>query len=160
MMTLYHGSNVEIHKIIIQKNRSPKDFGQGFYLSDNLQQARNFARYKADKPKSETHEQVVTRFEFNDAVLYDDSLRIKRFDGYNLDWIQFVKDNRKGCNKDYDIVIGPIANDDVKTQFAKHIMGEISEEELMESLKWKHCTYQYCFITPAAIAQLTPKGTI
>ena len=48
------------------------------------------------------------------------------------------------------IVIGPIANDDVRTQFVKHMLGEITEIELMENLKWKRCTYQYCFISVSA----------
>ena len=49
------------------------------------------------------------------------------------------KANRQVRNNDYDIVIGPIANDDVRTQFVKHMLGEITEIELMENLKWsKH----------------------
>ena len=61
---------------------------------------------------------------------------------------------------DYDIVIGPIANDDVKTQFARHLLGEITLEELMESLKWKRCTYQYCFISEEAIKRLKATGIV
>ena len=37
---------------------------------------------------------------------------------------------------------------------------EITLEELMESLKWKRCTYQYCFISEEAIKRLKATGTV
>ena len=160
MMMLYHGSDVEIKSVDLSKSQVFKDFGRGFYLSSDLGQARNFAKYKADKPKSKTRIPVVTAFEVDDGIFSDGTFRVKRFDAYTMEWIQFVKANRCILNADYDIVIGPIANDDVKTQFAKHLLGEITEEELMESLKWKRCTYQYCFISEAAVSKLKAKGLV
>ena len=38
-MKLYHGSNLVIEKIDLSKGRPAKDFGRGFYLSDNMDQA-------------------------------------------------------------------------------------------------------------------------
>ena len=72
---------------------------------------------------------IVIEFEFDDSHLYDGSLRVIRFDGYSLEWVSFIKANRQVRNNDYDIVIGPIANDDVRTQFVKHMLGEITEIE-------------------------------
>jgi len=159
MMTLYHGSDVEVKDIDLSESKINKDFGRGFYLSSDLDQARNFARYKADKPQSKTGMPVVTEFQFDEAVLTGEDICVKCFDGYTLEWAQFIKANRRTTCSEYDIVIGPIANDDVKTQFARHLLGEITEEKLMESLKWKKCTYQYCFISEAAIKYLIQKGT-
>ena len=34
-MKLYHGSNILIDKIDLSKSKPNKDFGRGFYLSDN-----------------------------------------------------------------------------------------------------------------------------
>jgi len=42
-MKLYHGSNIRINVIDLAKGHKGKDFGQGFYLSDNLEQARLMA---------------------------------------------------------------------------------------------------------------------
>ena len=70
-MKLYHGSDVEIENIDLSYSQINKDFGKGFYLSDDINQAWNFAKYKADKPKSRTKEAVVTEFEFDDSHLYD-----------------------------------------------------------------------------------------
>ena len=159
-MEIYHGSNIAVKEPIAYAGRRNLDFGKGFYLSDDINQAWNFAKYKADKPKSRTKEAVVTEFEFDDSHLYDGSLRVIRFDGYSLEWVSFIKANRQVRNNDYDIVIGPIANDDVRTQFVKHMLGEITEIELMENLKWKRCTYQYCFISDEAISFLKIIGRL
>lgn len=38
-MFLYHGSTVEIKEIDLNLSKPNKDFGRGFYLSDNFRQA-------------------------------------------------------------------------------------------------------------------------
>ncbi len=159
MMRLYHGSDIAIRTVDLSRSQMNKDFGRGFYLSDNSVQARKFARYKAAKPHSATKTAIVTEYTFDESRFTDGSLRVLRFTGYSLEWVQFIKANRQMRNADYDIVIGPIANDDVRTQFARHMLGEITEEELLESLKWKKCTYQYCFITEEAISHLNLVGS-
>lgn len=159
-MRLYHGSDMEIVAVDLSCSLVNMDFGKGFYLSDDAKQAWNFARYKADKPRSISKTAVVTEFIFDEIHLVDGSLRVCRFDGYSLNWVKFIKANRQSRNQDYDIVIGPIANDDVRTQFVKHMLGEITESELMESLKWKRCTYQYCFISDEAVSFLNIVGKL
>lgn len=47
-MKLYHGSTVVIDKIDLSVSKPNKDFGKGFYLSDNKQQAYEMASYKAN----------------------------------------------------------------------------------------------------------------
>lgn len=42
-MKLYHGTNIEFDKIDLKKSKPNKDFGQGFYLSADLQQAKELA---------------------------------------------------------------------------------------------------------------------
>ena len=160
MIKLYHGSDTEIVKVDLSHSLYNKDFGKGFYLSDDVEQAWSFARYKAAKPKSSSKKAIVTEFLFDDRLFTDGSLRVLRFEGYSLEWVSFIKANRRDRNKDYDIVIGPIANDDVRTQFVKHMLGEITELELMESLKWKRCTFQYCFISDEAVSSLKVIGKL
>ena len=45
-MKLYHGSTVDITEINLSKSKPNKDFGQGFYLSADKQQAERLAEYK------------------------------------------------------------------------------------------------------------------
>ncbi len=153
-MILYHGSDVLIECVDLKHSLMYKDFGPGFYVSDGLIQAKNFAKYKADKPSSKTHTPIVTAFEFDEKLLINGILHIKQFENYSSEWVDFIHAHRGKKDTDYDLIIGPIANDDVRTKFAQYEMGEISKEELLESLKYKKVTFQYCFKTELSIATL------
>lgn len=153
-MILYHGSDVSIECIDLKHSLMYKDFGPGFYVSACFVQAQNFAKYKADKSSSKTHTPIVTAFEFDENLLNNENLHIKQFENYSSEWIDFIHAHRGRRDADYDLVIGPIANDDVRTKFAQYEMGEISKDELLESLKYKQVTFQYCFKTEISIATL------
>ena len=45
-MILYHGSNIDIDKIDLTKSKPYKDFGKGFYLSADKQQAQRMAEQR------------------------------------------------------------------------------------------------------------------
>lgn len=47
-MKLYHGSNVKIERIDLDKSKPFKDFGKGFYLSDTKHQAEEMATFKSN----------------------------------------------------------------------------------------------------------------
>ena len=47
-MILYHGSNVEIGQIDLSLSKVGKDFGCGFYLSADMEQARELAERKTE----------------------------------------------------------------------------------------------------------------
>lgn len=63
-MKLYHGSTVVIDKIDLSVSKPNKDFGKGFYLSDNEQQAYEMASYKAAQldmePVADINRQLFT----------------------------------------------------------------------------------------------------
>lgn len=42
-MKLFHGSDVVIEEIVLDKSKPFKDFGKGFYLSDDYDQAYEMA---------------------------------------------------------------------------------------------------------------------
>ena len=134
MMQLYHGSDTEILTVDLSYSRVNKDFGRGFYLSDDLNQAWCFARYKASKRTSESKKAIVTEFSLDEKCLSDGSLRVLRFDGYSLEWVSFIKANRQTRNEDYDVVVGPIANDDVRTQFGKRFLYVLNNMEVLDRL--------------------------
>ena len=48
-MKLFHGSNIELHVPDLSRSKPYKDFGQGFYLSDNYLQAEEMAMHKVDQ---------------------------------------------------------------------------------------------------------------
>ena len=94
-MILYHGSNVEIVQIDLGKSRPNKDFGKGFYLSADYQQAMRMAQFKT---KIEGGTPYVTKYEFDNSVMTSGELRIKTFEAYTEEWAQFIflnRNNRK-----------------------------------------------------------------
>ena len=152
-MILYHGSNMLIEDIDLDKSKPNKDFGKGFYLSESETQAMEMAF----KSLLLGGEPVITKFEFDDAVMHDSALRIKVFDNYSEEWADFVFANREGNDvEQYDIVYGPIANDKIGLQIRKLKDGSIDKAEFLNRLKYmKGITFQYFFGTETAVKYLT-----
>lgn len=73
---------------------------------------------------------VITAFEFDESVLTDGLLKVKIFEGYSEEWAKFVYDNRENFLDtqlhDFDIIYGPIANDNVGAQIRAFKGGNIS----------------------------------
>lgn len=152
-MILYHGSNMSIDQIDLDKSKPNKDFGKGFYLSENETQAREMAVFKSMQLGGEP---VVSKFEFDDAVMNTQLLQVKVFRDYSEEWADFVFANREGNPvKQYDIVYGPIANDKIGLQIRKLKDGSIDKTEFLNRLKYmKGITYQFFFGSKAAIEYL------
>jgi hypothetical protein len=157
MITLYHGSTVNIEVIDLQKSRPNKDFGRGFYLSADRQQAWRMGEFKA---LTEGGEPVMNEYLFDETLLSSKELRVLTFEGYTKEWADFIFLNRNNKTDkpahDYDIVYGPIANDRVGVQIGKYEAGDITLEQFLQNLKYmKGVTFQYYFGTERAIAKLT-----
>lgn len=157
MIRLYHGSNVAIEQIDLSRSKSGKDFGQGFYLNANPNQAMEMAArttrfLNEGKP-------TLSCFEFDEEEATKNGLHIKIFHDYSEEWAEFVVMNRKN-NSDipahpYDIVIGPIADDTVGVQIRRFIMGYLSASALVEELRFRSDhAIQYFFGTPKAVELL------
>lgn len=155
-MILFHGSTVNIEHIDLAKSRPNKDFGRGFYLSEDKQQAQRMGEFKA---LTEGGVPIINMYEFDSSVLASHELNILRFADYSRDWAEFVFMNRNNASDksahDYDIVYGPIANDRVGVQISKYEAGDITLEQFLENLKYmKGITFQYFFGTERALAKL------
>lgn len=101
-MILYHGSNMVIDRIDLEKSKPNKDFGRGFYLSENETQAKEMAVFKSMQLGGEP---VVTKFEFDKDILNSSALHTRIFEDYSEEWADFVFSNREGLQTEkYDIV--------------------------------------------------------
>lgn len=151
-MILYHGTNVDFEKIDVSKSKPYKDFGQGFYLTDIRSQAENMAKRKF---LAFGNEKVVQEYEFEESHLSDGSLNVKRFDEPNKEWAEFIYKNRQKTippyQHNYDIVIGPVADDGVAYLLSRYEEGSYTIEELARELKYKKLNIQYFFGTEKAI---------
>jgi len=166
-MILYHGSNIEIVKIELDRCRPFKDFGKGFYTTPLKEQAWAMAKrtvriYREGVP-------CITEFLFDDTVLKDPRLSIKRFMKPDLEWARFVVNNRNQefndlanseCNVDnkYDIVTGPVANDDITALINVYLAGILSDEALVKELTFRDLSEQISFHTERAVACLHCNG--
>jgi hypothetical protein len=145
-MILYHGSNVQIERIELEKSKPFKDFGRGFYLSPDRQQAEKMAIFRS---KVLGNAPIVTEFSFDERKLYDGTLRFLSFDSYTEEWAKFVLKNREESDSfqdDYDVIYGPIANDRIGLQIHKLMEKSIDMQEFLHRIKYfKGVTYQYFF---------------
>lgn len=152
-MILFHGSNIAITEIDLEKSKPFKDFGRGFYLSDNEAQALDMGLFKTILSGGEP---VVTAFEFDEEGMESSDLKMKRFDSYSDEWLDFVIGNREGLPVErFDFVYGPIADDKVGLQLRKYKDEVINKTELCNRLKYfKGITFQYFFGSEDALKYL------
>lgn len=151
-MILYHGTNTDFVDIDLLKSKPNKDFGQGFYLSREYSQAMELAKIKVEQ--MEAGSPIVQTYEMDDILMED--LKVLRFDNYTEEWAKFIIMNRNNPSPrpahDYDIVIGPIANDRVGVQLWKYETQVIDLATLIHNLRnMKGVTFQYFFGTEQAI---------
>lgn len=157
-MKLYHGSNIHIREIDFSRCRTYKDFGQGFYLTEIEEQAIKMADRTATIYGGKG---IVSVFDFDiDGAYADEKLSIKEFAIPNEEWALFVMGNRDRNSEHpthhFDIVIGPVADDEMATQFRYFKDGIIDLEKLVSKIRFHKVSSQYFFHTDRAIKYLKP----
>jgi hypothetical protein len=155
-MKVYHGSSVEIIDIDLSKCELHRDFGRGFYVTNIREQAEYWARRKGKKIASEG---FVTEYTFYENAFSNYHLNVLRFSDYSEDWLDFVVMNRNPENPapahDYDIVEGPVADDDITQRIFVYLEGGISKEDFIEELRFKHKpSHQIVFCTLKSLQML------
>lgn len=82
-----------------------------------------------------------------------DGFRIKTFETYNLDWLEYVIDCRKGgtIQNQYDLVEGGVANDNVIDTVEDYENGIINAEQALGQLKYKAVNHQLCILSQAIV---------
>lgn len=153
-MRLYHGSNTAISQIDLALSKPYKDFGKGFYLSDDRNQAEAMALRTVER--NESGQAIVTVFDFDDKSLCNPSLKVKTFEAYDEEWALFVMTNRyENAKHEYDIVIGPIADDRIGLQILNYYNENIDLPTLVKKISYKGDIHpQYYFGTEKAIELL------
>lgn len=155
-MILFHGSNVAIDAVDFNESKPGKDFGVGFYLSPELEQAQEMAQKKALILGGQP---TITRFEFDEEAAKADGVAYLRYEKYCTEWGKFVHENRNNKTfiqlHDYDIIYGPIANDNIGLQMRRIDANFISWEQFVKELEFKGGeTYQYFFGTERSLKYL------
>lgn len=154
-MTLYHGTNTDFQAIDLAKSNPYKDFGRGFYLTSSIYaQAREMADKRA---KFYGGTPIVKTYDFDESLLTDGTVKVKIFDGVSVEWASFINKNRRRDSHyrhDFDIVVGPVADDGVAYLLDRFNDGLIDLDELAQELEYKELNNQYYFGTLRAIQLL------
>ena len=149
-MTLYHGSLEIVEKPQILLANRPLDFGTGFYTTTSLQQARRWVKLRMEQNNAKVG--YINIYEYTPKK----GLRTRLFRSANEAWVDFVHANRtiQDYNHDYDIVTGPVANDNVYLSFNLYESGIISKRELIRRLKTYKLVDQLLFHTERSLDTL------
>ena len=158
-MILYHGSNLIVNKPKLVPQNRFLDFGFGFYTTTNKVQAIGFAE-KVFLRRGEG-KKTVSIYEINETKAFRDC-SLLRFDAPDESWLDFVSANRAGSynGPKYDIIYGPVANDDVYATFNLYSAGLLTKEQTIEALKVKKLYDQLVFTTDKALKHLKYVGIV
>ncbi len=151
VLTVFHGGTEEITFPLVDVGRPNLDFGPGFYVTDLILQAREWAKNVA---ALRTANPIISVYQLRQRDFIS-SCRHKIFKEYDKDWLDFVAGNRLGQElwKGYDYIEGGIANDRVVNIVRLYMNGIISSEDALNRLKYFKPTNQICILNQQLLNQ-------
>lgn len=131
-MKLFHGSICTIPNPDIHHARKYLDFGPAFYLTSFQAQAEKWARRQAMR---HTTLPVINLYVLDDDLTGYNALS---FEGTNEAWLDFVCACRRGekLYVNYDIIKGPVADDDVFKSIDLYAKGIWTKERTLAELRY------------------------
>ena len=147
-MEVYFGSNRIVNQPKIITDGYYKDFGYGFYCTNLKKQAKRWALTKRGKS-------VVNSY----AYTKNSDLKICSFEEMTEEWLEFVVNCRRGKEHEFDIVDGPMADDQIWNFVEGFIDGRIPRDAFWGLVRFNYPTHQIVFCTEAALKTLTFEGS-
>lgn len=141
---VYHAATETIESPSCSAGRKNLDFGPGFYLTDVYDQAVLWANRRAVERQLPG---ILNVYLLDRKALFQEA-RVKVFESYDSEWLQYVVACRKGQPvwQDYDYIEGGVANDRVIDTVNLYINGLISEEGAIRRLRYLRPNNQICFL--------------
>lgn len=141
---LYHGSTIIVKEPLTHIGRPELDFGQGFYVTNNYEQAEKWAITKASRKRGQIG--IVNSYYFDFNSFLEQNYTIKVFKSYGKEWLDFITDSRREKEpwKNFDLIEGGIANDSVITTVDAYVDGFITAEQAIDQLVKKDLKHQIC----------------
>lgn len=126
------------------------DFGQGFYLTTFENQAKKWAARKGMRQKKTP---IVNVYEMSEEW---QNLKVLSFEKENEEWLDFVCAGRKGepLNKEYDIIIGNVADDDVFKTVDMYFRGLWDKKKVLSELRYYKMNNQICIVNQETLNRL------
>ena len=163
---LFHGTLAHIDKIDVTQGKPRKDFGRGFYLALSAEQAIGMMHKKlreaTRRSRNKSSEGFVERlYKVQLKPSAEAVLKIRTFDAVDMEWLDFVLLNREtsdGNTHDFDMVVGPTADDDTMVALRNYwrgLFGPVgslkAKQMLLEVLEPENLGVQCCLCTPKAV---------
>ena len=171
-MLLYHGSYACVENIELGQCAAGKDFGKGFYLTSDPNQARSFIRSSIIKAQNSRLISLSHNYGYVSSFRFyypSEDISIHEFEDADKEWLWFISQNRRKklaadlvplINKgvfNAEIVIGKIANDTTNPVIATYLnglYGDVKSDKAVnfaiEQLLPDHLVNQFCFLTERA----------
>ena len=149
---LYHGSVMPVAEPLAHVGRPDLDFGPGFYLTNDREQAIEWATTKAGRKRSLKPVLNIYRFG-QERFLADGGYAMKIFPQYDIEWLDFIALSRKGQQpwKGLDWIEGGIANYRVISTVEAYIDGTMTAEMAMGKLIKEGLRHQLCILNQEII---------
>ena len=156
-MILFHGSDTLVDNPVIMPKYRSLDFGLGFYVTSSHEQAVSWAKKVCYRNASK--HQYVNSYEFDHESAIS-TLKVKKFDKADEEWLDYVCACRMNRPVDeYDIVIGPVADDTVYSVVILYENGDLDKQEALKRLKVENLKDQILFHTEESLKYLKYNGT-
>ncbi len=153
-MKLFHGSTISVNNPVILKSQR-LDFGKGFYTTTNQNQAERWAIIKKKRFGNNT-KSIVTTYELSKKIFLNQKYKIEKFTTPNEEWLDFVYTNRKEDKSlNYDIVIGPVANDTLYATLSLYEANLLTKQETIKRLKVHQLYDQISFHNKTILTELS-----
>lgn len=151
-MVVYHGSNLEVRFPILIPSKRLLDFGAGFYVTSDLEQAKKWALRTTNNRGNGVP--TVSVYSFDTPPL--EQLKLLKFDQADQEWLRYIAANRTGKadTDEYDVVFGPVANDQAIRTVNNYLKGYFPEDIAIQLLLPQKLKDQYAFRTEAALSIL------
>ena len=140
VIKIYHGTTHLFDEIDVEKGKPYKDFGRGFYVTENPNHAKSLAirnkTIEAERYNRNVNAYLYT-FEF-DLISTKSEFDVKEFKDADATWMEFVLANRKVRERshNHDVVLGPTADDDTSIVLKAYfggLYGDIGSKKAIET---------------------------
>lgn len=152
-MKVYHGSNSVVKNPNLNFSNIKSDFGKGFYTTTSYEQALKWTKIKKNRlikqGINDSIKKYINVYEYEE----DNNLSILNFDDATEEWLKFVFLNRESeeLSHGYDIVKGPVANDNLYFVINNYERGVYNIDETISRLKTYLLSNQISFHTINAL---------
>lgn len=149
-MDIYHGSDIVVEKPEILQSNRLLDFGIGFYTTSNKEQSERWANKVS--LRNNAIKKIISVYNI-DIDKAKKQLNVIEFISADERWLDFITVNRRGkeITQSYDIVIGPVADDNVYLTVKLFETGVLDKEEALKRLKVEKLFDQILFHTEKSL---------